>query len=226
MLTLALSLGFATTGLTGCETDSDRQISAGQACLDSASTPTQADQCIAIVQGLTSPEASLIRCSANFVAQGFTASRIASSISKVKSGTGTSQLAGMMSYLVFGSTTSGNHTADMAVINCQASGVRSMLRLALAAQMATTIAGIGGIPVNAADPAAAMATAISSFAGSSTPAQQTALGNTAVLAQSSYCASGSSYASTDVCTKLSAAVNVGGGAQAIGARLATLLNTP
>ncbi len=214
---LSLVLGFATLTLMGCEQDSDKQLAAGQACLDSATTAPQADQCINIVQGLSSPEAALIRCSANFVAQGFTASRIASSISKVKTGT-TGQMTGLMSFLVFGSNGT-NNTADMAVANCQASGVRSMVRLATAAQLATTIAGIGGVDPNGANPAAAMAAAIAAFQAGATPAQQASLGTTAIAAQSSYCAPGSSYAATSVCTVLNNAVNSGGSPQNIGAQL-------
>lgn len=223
-LALVLGLGVVSLGLSGCETDEDRQLAAGQACLDQATTSSQADTCVSLVQGLTSSESYLLRCSANFVAQGFTASRIASSVDKVKNSGNQDQMTGMMSFLVFKSAGT-NNTADNAVTNCQKSGVRSMLRLATAAQLATTIAGVGGVDPNGADPATAMANAIATFQGSATPTQQTQLGNTAILASQVYCSEGSSYASTQVCTILNGAVNSGGSAQNIGQQLIAQLQS-
>lgn len=209
---MALLLGASALALAGCETSEDRQLASGQACLDSATTSAQADQCVTLVQGLTSPESYLIRCSANFVAQGFTATRIASSIDKVKN-TGTQdQMTGMMSFLVFANGTSiadKKAKAQTAVDNCQQSGVRSMLRLATASNMATLIANATTVDPNSTDPAGQMNSAINAFLGGATPADKEALGATAVTASASYCATGSSYETTDVCTILKGAIGNG-----------------
>ena len=217
--------------LTGCEVDEDKKLSAAQNCLDAATTASQADVCVAYVSGLTSQSSYLIRCSADFLAQGFTGARFASAFQKISSNTGGSDpMVTMMGYFVFASTLPA-HTADIAVSNCTLSGVRSMQRLATAAQLATTVAAATG-GVSSFDPTApgfdanTMLTRIQTLAGNGDTATQTTLGTIAISASSAFCNTGSAYSSTEVCTNLTNAINAGGSsALTIGQQLLAQLQT-
>jgi hypothetical protein len=221
-------LGFAcfTLGsLSGCETGDDRSLESAQACLDAASTSAQADNCDAIIEGINTQAAYLIRCSADFVAQGFTGARIANAFANVQSNTAANQTVTMLSYLIFAQTT-GNHTAAIAMSDCQASGVESMVRLAVMAQMATSIATISGSIAADLDPsspsfnATALQSTIQSLVSSPNPTTEAAVGSLVGTAQAAYCETGSSFAGKQVCTDLANAVATGGtDPTAIGAAL-------
>jgi hypothetical protein len=207
ILTLALA-SLCSLALSGCETGDDRALASGQACLDSATTAAQANQCATIVQGLTSSESYLIRCSANFVAQGLTGSRIASAISNVnKTGSGTDATTGLIAFLVFKQA---SPTADEAITNCTASGSKSMLRLATAAKLATTIANstgaLAGFDPTSPTAAADMQTLVNNMIAGGTAQSKIDLGNTAVIANTAFCGAGSSYTGTQVCTDLQTSI--------------------
>jgi len=214
---LLVVTSLAALALAGCETSDDRTLAQGQACLDSATSATAA-QCKDLVAGLTSQESYMIRCSADFIAQDFTGTRIANSISQMKNGSGTTNgTTSMIAYLVFKNATP---SADTAISDCTAAGSRSMLRLATATKLATTIATAGGI-LGSIDPTSATAatqlqTVVNNLAASPpSAADLTSLGNTAILANQAYCGDGSSYVGTDVCNNLSAAVSASSDPQAI-----------
>lgn len=217
LITLSVA-ALSSLALSGCETQDDRSLAAGQACLDSATQAT-ANACLDKVAGLTSQESYMIRCSANFISQGFTGTRIADSISKINNNTGgTDPMVGMMAYLTFGTTAA----ADVAVSNCTAAGSKSMLRLATAAKLATTIASFaGGAAINPDSPTAAadLKAKIDALIATPNPAANAQLGATAVLAAGAYCGAGSSYVGTEVCTNLNAAISGGGTPEQIGAAL-------
>jgi hypothetical protein len=205
------------SALTGCETGDDRQIAAGQACLDGAKTSGDADTCVATVQGLTSSDSYLIRCSANFIAQGFTTARLASAFQKLKDGnstaSGASPTVSLISYLVFAKTLP-NHTIALALSNCQASGVSSMYRLAVAANLATTVVNLtGGITpnTNPDDPSfnadsSAMLARLQTLYTANNATNNAAIGTIAVTADSSYCNDTSAFKTSDVCKTLDAAL--------------------
>lgn len=198
--------------LAGCETGDDRALAAGQACLDAATSAT-ALQCKDLVAGLNSQESHMIRCSSDFIAQGFTGARIASSISQIKDNNGTTNgTTGMIAYLIFKNATP---SADTAISDCTSAGSRSMLRLATATKLATTIATAAGLlgTIDPTSPTAAqdMQTAVNNLAnGSPSASDLQAIGSTAILANQAYCSDGSSYSGTDVCNDLKAAIDGGG----------------
>ena len=219
-------IAVASLALAGCETGDDRSLAAGQACLDAATQAT-ANACLDKISGLTSQESYMIRCSANFISQGFTGTRIAESISKIKSNTGgTDPMVGMMAYLAFSNATP---TASDAVANCTAAGSKSMLRLAAAAKLATTIAtytgGIGSLNPDSATAAADLLTKINTLISSPNSTANADLGATAIVAAGAYCGAGSSYETTEVCTNLNTAISSGSTATAIGAALLAQLQT-
>ncbi len=214
--------------LSGCETSDDRTLASGQACLDSATTASQATQCKAIVAGLTSRESYLIRCSSNFVEQGFTGSRVQTAIANINTHSGTDATTGLIAYLIFKQAAP---TADEAISNCTASGSTSMLRLATAAKLATTIANAAGV-LASIDPSSAtagtqMQAAVNSLISPGPTAQQASdIGSTAILANTAYCGDGSTYQSTQVCTDLQSAISSNVSPQAVGNALLQLLKAP
>ena len=218
--------------LTSCETSEDRQLAAAQDCIDTAKVAADADRCHALVDGLETEKAYLIRCSANYIAQGFTGERMANAFQRLKddNGSGQDPMATVMAYLVFSNST-GTHSVDNAVSNCTKSGVRSMLRLVTMSKLATfiTSAGLGGIPANAnpLDPSfdpSQISNAITTIVGSGTPADKENIGNIAITAQAAYCNAGSSFENNEICTNLNQAISSGGGnAQTIGEQLLALL---
>lgn len=216
--------------LVSCETGEDRQLASAQECIDAASTEAHADLCYNAVAGIESEKAYLIRCSANYIAQGFTGTRFASAFQRLKDNptSGQDPMATVMAYMVF-SKASTLHSANNTFENCTRSGVRSMVRLATMTKLATFIAqtGLGGIPANA-DPLnasfdpAQISAAIANLAGGS-PADQASVGTIAIQANEAYCNEGSSFESNEICTNLKAAIAGGGDATAIGLALLTQL---
>jgi hypothetical protein len=229
VVTAALS---AALFLTSCETAEDRQLAAAQDCIDTAKVAADADRCVALVEGLETEKSYLIRCSANYIAQGFTGARMASAFQRLldDNGSGQDPMATVMAYLVF-SNNAATHSVDNAVSNCTKSGVRSMLRLVTMSKLATfiTTAGLGSIPANAnpLDPSfdpSQISTAITTIVGSGSPADKENIGNIAITAQTAYCNAGSSFENNEICSNLNQAIAAGGGnAQTIGEQLLALL---
>lgn len=211
----ALAL-FALLLNVGCESADDRQLASAQSCLDDARTEADANLCIEKVAGIETPAAYLVRCSANFIAQGFTGTRVASAFERMNDDTGTSgsdPMINIMGYLVFTGNSS-YHNVGATVLNCQKSGVRSMERLALVAQLATETASLGGITnLEDLDPSTidhdqlmqTIKTAIDAVAAK-TPAELAALGQVAINLNSSLCGAGSSFEGEEVCNYMSDAL--------------------
>jgi hypothetical protein len=213
--------------LTSCETPEDQQLAAAQQCIDGARTSSDADLCYAAVDGLESEKAYLVRCSAAYIAQGFTGARFASAFQRLKDNPSSGQdpMATVMAYLIF-SKPSSVYTAEKTLENCTKSGVRAMVRLATMTKLATFIAqsGVGGItanldPTSATFDPAAISTAITNLANSGSPADQATVGNIAIQANTAYCNEGSSFENNEICKNLQQAIATGNDATAIGQAL-------
>lgn len=230
-LTLLGLSALTLTALSGCETGEDRSLASAQSCLDNAHNESDANQCIALVEGLTTPDSYLIRCSANFIAQGFTGQKIADAFQTLaNNGSSTvDPMVGLMAYLNFVGTNP-LHSAANTELNCQRSGVRSMLRLASAANLATTVQNlVPGIPFNPADPVASMEAAIN-YLKDHDPVDEDAekLGQIAITANEAFCNAGSAYANEDICIQLGNSISAGQNGTdiaAIGLELINLLKT-
>src|SRR5690606_37701218 len=109
MHSLVMILAATFLGACSMENEDDRKIAAAMACIDGAKNEVDADLCLQKIEGLTSKQSYLIRCSANMIAQGFTGSRLASAFQELKDNEG-NKTASMMSYLVFAKDLP-NHTA-------------------------------------------------------------------------------------------------------------------
>jgi hypothetical protein len=223
---LICSMLVAAQLLTGCESEDERKLASAQSCLDRATDTTTANACSDIVQGLESESAYLIRCSANFIAQGFTASRMASAFQQIKDNTnGSDPMVSLMGWFVF-QNVAGSNSVTTTVSNCTKSNVRSMLRLATAAQLATTFASYTGLgnftTTDTATLQANMTAAIAAANGD--PVKTAEIGAVAITAAAAYCNEGSSYNSTEICTNLNAALAVSTDPATIGQQLVTELN--
>lgn len=205
--------------LTSCETPDDQKLAVAQDCIDAAKTSTDADRCYAAVDGIETEKAYLIRCSANYIAQGFTGPRFAAAFQRLKDEptSGQDPMATVMAYVIF-SKASTLHSVDNAVTNCTKSGVRGMIRLATMSKLATFIAqaGLGGIPASAdpLNPAfnpAQISTAIANLAASGSAADQAAIGAIAIQSSEAYCNPGSTFQFNEICTNLKSAITAGGG---------------
>jgi hypothetical protein len=133
----------------------------------------------------------------------------------------------MMAYLAFTGATA-VADSDTAISNCTAAGSKSMLRLAAAAKLATTVANFGGgapFDPNSATAVADLKAKIDALVSSPNPAANAQLGATAVVAASAYCGAGSSYETTEVCSSLNTAIRGGGTPAQIGAALLARLQT-
>ena len=230
----SLALLSLTTLVSGCETSEDRAYANAQSCLDQAKDVNSANVCSAMVDGLTSQQAYLVRCSANFIAQGLTGARLASAFQSLQNQTpGTNSTSTMLAFMVFDNSRTGNDVTTT-INNCQQSGVQSLFRLATGVQWATTIAGLaavsGVIPsnLNPSDPSfdpTQLTTVLNNLkTGGATDPQKQAIGSSALTANAAFCAAGSNFQSQDICTKLSSAIQAGNNdPTAIGAQLLTLL---
>ena len=206
-------------------------MASAQSCMDSATTAAQANACAAKVEGIETPSAYLIRCSANFIAQGFTGERIAKAYQRMTESSGSSgsdPMLSMMSYLVFSNNDSTN-TIAATLSNCTKSGTISMLRLAEVANLASTVASVGSINPADFDPSKspedlqiAIEAAVTG-ALAATPAQQEALGTVALQMNASVCSAGSSLADKEVCTYMADAIQHGGSATGVAQYLLNLL---
>jgi hypothetical protein len=197
--------------VTSCDQGGDADtIASAQSCLDSAQTPTDAQTCRAMVNGLTSSDASMIRCSADFLSQGFTGTRIASAFQAMKNNTsGADPAISVMSYLVF---TAASPTTTLTVTDCGASGSLALVSLANAASLSTTIASVAAGGLSGFDPTtvspATLITNIESGIStlSSSPAALASAGQAVLSMQSTLCASGSSVQNQAICTYVNTAI--------------------
>lgn len=203
--------------LTSCEQGDDDRLAQAQNCLD-RSTQSTVSECELMVAGIAGPAAGLIRCSANFITQGFTGSRFANAFRVLKeSQTGINSTVAMVSYLVF--TVGGNDTArraaaQTAVTNCTSSGLKGMIMFANFAVTATELSvGLTIDPANPPDPADLQANLAAG--------DDTTIANSVTAINSVYC-SGSGSANADFCATIADAADEGSAA-AITAKLRALL---
>src|SRR6185312_2954149 len=154
---LAVAITTACFLLTSCgPTDADK-ISDAQTCLNTA-TPANADLCVAMVAGITSQSAALIRCSGAFIKQGYgDPSKVAGALSQIDGSSGATQSIAMMTKLSFQyeSTMAANVTdAQTAQSDCNISespGLIFLVGVAATATQAAQLAGSSPGSVNSAD---------------------------------------------------------------------------
>jgi len=212
--------GFICFALTSCEKGDEDRLAQAQACLDRA-TQSTVSQCEQIVAGIEGAGAAFIRCSANFIYQGFTGSRFANAFQALQERTtGINPNVAMMSYLVFTVGASDNARctyAEQTISNCTASGLPGMIMFANFARTATELSRniAGGIdpdnPPAAADLQANLA-----------EGNDDAIAASVVAISTYYCSTDTSTNDADFCASINDAADEGSNA-AIAAKLRTLL---
>lgn len=206
-----------------CEKGDDDKVARAQACLDNA-TNTTASQCEDIVAGVTGARAAVIRCSAAFITQGFTATRFANAFIALKTQTaGQNATLGMMAYLVFnyGSSNADRLTrVNTALSHCTETGLGGMMMFANFAKASTVLAcGMPGLTLDPANPPtpAQLQANLASFTGSDAD-----LGSAITGVASIYCGPTSSTNTTSFCGPVNSASASGTPAQ-VGAAFRALL---
>lgn len=138
-----IGLSVLSLGLGGCqETDADK-IGDAQLCIDSASAAT-VNSCLSKIEGIETPAANVLRCSAGFIEEGFDqAERLITSLEELDAGGEGS--AGLMSLIAFKSKSGGVPNKAFAKATaeyCQKSGQKGLSLLGTLAMSATTLAAL------------------------------------------------------------------------------------
>lgn len=229
---LALMAIFCWT-MAGCgPTDADK-ISDAQSCLNLAS-PAGAPACVAMVAGIVSQNASLIRCSGAFIQEGFgDASKIASALSQIDSDPGSSGSMAMMAALAFQGTTDVNlnlTTAQTAQTECANSGSPGLIFLSGVALTATQAAAlVPGLDLTSGTITAGdIQTGLTNLADNAAdPATQAAVGSAVLSMYNVSCQNGSSSTAGNYCEQFQSVIDQVGSTPAdIGQFLATCYTAP
>lgn len=136
-----------TFGLTACEDKQDDKVFSAQQCLDKAGAGNaNVDDCVNMINGISSPKAYVIRCSADFIRANISNATIVTAIKDLDNkNPGTDPTITLLGTFKF--TT--NATAEAAVANCTATGSDNLRMLALTAQTATILfEALGTTPEN------------------------------------------------------------------------------
>jgi hypothetical protein len=199
-IALTVSLSLAALAISGCgeETDQDTIIEA-QYCLDTATAST-VSSCTAKVANLNSPAASMIRCSADYIAQGFgSPSTLVDAINNLQNPVaGASASASFLAAVTFPSITA----AQTAYSDCVAAEDNTLALLAGMTLSATNIANLAGVSLT--NPTA---TEINSAIATleSDPTADTDIGTTVQTIYSMGCQAGEEV-NTDICTQMTNAL--------------------
>jgi hypothetical protein len=185
--------------LTSCEDKNDDKIYNAQRCLDTA-TPATVDTCVDKVAGISSTQAYVIRCSADFLRANITESTIVSALEQLDSNNDPTKNATVTLFKFF--TFTSTNAADLAVSNCLATGSSTLHDLALSAQAATLVNLLSG----GAD-LETWVTGLTPGAIAALDADQLiALGETVLTLQPSVCGPNGQFEGTKVCTDLNNAI--------------------
>jgi hypothetical protein len=208
-------LGLMIFVLSCAENENDK-IGDAQFCLDNLTdySATNVNACTAGIAKLESKDAYLVRCSANFIIEGFAdPNKFLTAINQLSSSSSSNPTMSMMGLLTFKSQ--GSDAAGIAANKvfaaetfdyCKLSGSAGSILISSFVNMATTIAGALGPTANLFEPGHTitpeeMQTAIVDLAGSS----DEVLGATAQVAYQASCAT-ADKTNADLCATLSTAV--------------------
>lgn len=230
VMTLAIA-SLSMTLLAGCSTSTDAdKIGDAQYCLDDLpiSFASQAERtasvnaCLDKLGSVSSKQASLIRCSANFLIEGFgDPSKLVNALEKVNNGGGGNATVGMMSVLAFSSKSTATENAAFAqqtLSYCQEAGNPGFVLVASFSNIASALAkageALGGVNLNDGLSQQELTTILES--AQSMPDE--VIGSTAIAAYQTSCAAGS-QSNEALCSQLSQSLANNTDPSAIGAAL-------
>ncbi len=222
-ISLSLSLGVGALFLGGCGKQSEADLLAeAQLCLDKATSST-AQACALKISALSSAQSYIIRCSADFIEEGFDSpDKLANALNQITGGSSNSATSGMLSALAFTTklSNSSNSThasnADQTFDFCKKSEQKGLSMIAMLAKTATQIAGLvddanlGTIDFTHPETitAGSISTAISDLVNTHDTILQAhaqeSVGSAVQTVYSSTCSAGS-QANADICNQISAA---------------------
>lgn len=193
----------------GCETDDDNKLAKAQECLDKVDDANiaAAQSCASIVDGLTSPESYVIRCSVGFIVGGVTSADITGAFDAYNAAPANLKAATLMGALAHG--TDGEAATTAAA--CKASEVPSLDYLATLSQVGTAMIVGGG--------SSTPATFLTNCAAGS--CNDTVVGNAIISMYDVYCIG--EAATNPACTDIGSAIDAGGAPAAIAQALYDLL---
>ncbi|MBT3234413.1 MAG: hypothetical protein HN353_00520 [Bdellovibrionales bacterium] len=184
--------------LVGCEDEEQAKIFAAQECLDKATDLASANACADMVSGLTSADSFIIRCSADFIGEGFTANKIADVFQAANTAQGDNQdpLVGLMSVLTFKTLVAATAAKD----TCAQTNSEGMAMFGIIAEIATTFGSLAGCL-----PTCSVAQLATGIGNGTKDAELGVLVNTLDI---TYCANPDN-AGTDICTEVIGTANPG-----------------
>lgn len=126
--------------LTSCAQKDSDKIGDAQACLDKAKTATQANTCIAKVEGIESASADGIRCAGKFIGEGFSdPQKYLTALNNLSGGGGVSGLMGALSFTSESEITADTDNAELTFGYCANSGGKGATLLAVFAYLNNAI---------------------------------------------------------------------------------------
>ncbi|MBK7843673.1 MAG: hypothetical protein IPJ71_08270 [Bdellovibrionales bacterium] len=193
---------FIFLGLLGCEDKDTNAVAKAQECLDKARVAADAVACRGLIEGKSSQQAYIVRCSIEFVAGGLITSKIAQAFTEQKNA-GSKKEATLISFLSLGETS----TADNAAAYCKLSGIPGLIYLANLSVIGTYMT----VLASSGDPSAFLSTCISGAGSGSDQGtcNNTAIGTAVISIADSYCTGDNS--TSDVCSKVNTAITSANG---------------
>jgi hypothetical protein len=185
---------FLFLGLLGCEDKDTNAVAKAQECLDKARVAADAAACRGLIEGKSSQQAYIVRCSIEFVAGGLITSKIAQAFTEQKNA-GSNKEATLMSFLSLGD----KPTADNAAAYCKLSGIPGLIYLANLSVIGTYMTVLLN-EVDRNNPSVFLA----NCQANPDNCNDTAIGTAVISIADSYCTGANS--SSDVCGKVNAAI--------------------
>lgn len=186
--------------ITSCEDKESDAIYKAQICLDSA-TSTTVDSCLTEITNITSQEAYLLKCSADFLRANITESTLVSALENLNNENNTTNPAATaMANLKFSS----NALAEQAVTNCRKTNSLSLTTLSSIAAVSTAtfiaLQRLGLSPTSTPDQIAAAIVALDP--ATMTPDELAAVGNSVLTLADAACGTGGTMGNTEVCNAI------------------------
>lgn len=195
-----ISLAILAGSIFGCEDKETNSVAKAQACLDKARSSSEAGACRGLIEGKSSQQAYIVRCSIEFVAGGLTTSKVADAFKAQKDNATTNKEAALIALLSLGDKT----TADNAAAYCKLSGIPGLIYLANLSVIGTYMTdAISGFDPNNPSSAASLISGCAN-GGSGGVCDDAVIGAAVISIGESYCNGGNS--DSDVCSKVNQAL--------------------
>jgi hypothetical protein len=190
--------------LVSCGAKDSDKVGEAQLCLDSATQATAA-ACMEKISGIETTSASLLRCSAGFITEGFTsATRFNSAFAALSNGTSNST-EGFLGVLAFNSKS----TADLNVTfanetyeHCAKSKAKGFMLLGSMAKTATVLSKLAGTFTSGTQPSE---TDIANALATAGPTEKAAIGAAVITTYTASCQTGQ-VSNAQLCTDFNAAL--------------------